>query len=360
MVQRRRRSPGSRLTRSLVAAAVATLALGALVAPAGARQPKDGPSNPGLSVSQSTLPANGASTITVTGTDYLVPDHPEGGSVFGGVYVMFGWVQPGGGWGPSYRNSNNNQGTFGTTYTYPGDNGGADTRDDGSGLIRLVAFTPGGVSGAETDYVMDPGGNWSTQITIHGSTYTFKNNVTGVQSNVDCTQFQCGVFTMGAHGKSSRTNELFTPINFAGPPPPPSNTQPPVNTPAPNPGGGGGTNPPAATNPSGGTTPTPPSGGSNGGGNNGTAGDPGSTTAPETTDDPAATSTESATTTTVAGASDAAAAAQRALDAELAASGRDAGSVPVGPLVAVGAIVVVALLGGGGFLMWRRMRTGEE
>lgn len=330
----------SRITRrtrkALAGVAAGSLAVGLFALPASARQPKDGPSSPVLSVSQTSLAANGQAAVQVTGTDYLLPDHVDGGSVFGGVYVLFGWVRPGGGWGPSFRNSNNNDGTFATTYAYPGDNGGVDTRDDGSGVIRLVSFTAEGASGDSTGFHMDGAGNWSVPFVINGSTFTYKNTVTGVQMNVDCQAVQCGVFTIGAHGKSSRTNEQFVPIKFVGAPPPPSNTQPPTRNPA------------GATNP-GAQTPTPPSG--SGAANPGTTSVPGSLEPSE--GDPGVTETAPTTTVDVEAAANQ---AQRALDATLAASDRaSATEVPVGPIVGI-AVGLVILVGGAGFFWWRRAR----
>jgi hypothetical protein len=176
-----------------------------------------------LSVSATSLPAGQTSTVTVTGTDYLVPPHAPGVDVFGGVYVFFGWVA-GGAWGPSARNSSNNDGAFGYTYSYRGDGGAGDTRDDGTGRVRLVSFTAGGVSGSETPFHMDDNGNWSTTLTIQGSTYDFVDPATGRPKTVNCQQTQCGVFTIGGHGIASATNERFVPISFIGAPavPPPA------------------------------------------------------------------------------------------------------------------------------------------
>lgn len=172
---------------------------------------------PTLTVSPTTLStsgvsATGVSTLSVTGSDYLVPPHACGANVFGGVYVFFGWVAPGPKWGPSWR-GDGYSGQFGTSYSYPGD-GGVETRDDGSGVVRLVSFTNGGASGAETPFHMDPGGNFSTTITVRGAVYSWTDSSTGAASTIDCTAVQCGVFTVGAHGKNSRTNERFTPIRF--------------------------------------------------------------------------------------------------------------------------------------------------
>jgi hypothetical protein len=177
---------------------------------------------PTLTVSPNSVSASATSTVTVTATDYLVPPHTCGNNVFGGVYVVFGWVAPGGQWGPSWRSSTSSAGQFGTTYSYPGEGGGGDTRDDGSGVVRLVSFTNGGTSGTETPFHMDAVGNWTTTINVRGALFTWKDIGTGATNTVDCRAVQCGVFTIGAHGKASRTNEVFTPITFRNEGPPPT------------------------------------------------------------------------------------------------------------------------------------------
>ena len=173
------------------------------------------PAAPRLAVGASTLPATGAATVTVTGTRYLTGRYVCGASKFGGVYVFFGWVQPGGQWGPSWRSATSSAGQFATTYTYPGEGGGGETRDDGSGTLRLVSFTPGGTSGNETPFHMDADGNWSTTLTVAGPVFTWKDLATGASQTVDCRVVQCGIFTMGAHGIASRSNEQFVPVAFA-------------------------------------------------------------------------------------------------------------------------------------------------
>lgn len=177
--------------------------------------------NPTLSVDRSTLGATETAVVTVTGTGYLLPPHVCGTDVFGGIYLFFGWVQPGGQWGPSFKSSTSTQGLFGTSYSYPGEGGGAETRDDGTGTIRLISFTAGGESGTSTPFHMDGAGNWQSNLTIRGATYSYTDLRTGASNTVDCRAVQCGVYTVGAHGKASRTNERFTPITFvdaAGPP----------------------------------------------------------------------------------------------------------------------------------------------
>jgi hypothetical protein len=170
---------------------------------------------PTLSVTPTVLVGNGPWTVNVAGSRYLVPPHAPGTSVFGGVYLQFGWVRPTGGWGPSYRNANNTDGQFGVTYHYPGEQGDGATRDDGTGTAKFIAFTPGGIDATATDIHMDPAGNWSTTLNIAAAIYTWIDPATGSPQTVDCRRVTCGVYTIGAHGKASRTNEQFVPLTFA-------------------------------------------------------------------------------------------------------------------------------------------------
>jgi hypothetical protein len=97
--------------------------------------------------------------------------------------------------------------------------------------MRLVAFTPGGVSGDSTDFHMDDNGDWTATLAIPSSTYRYED-IKGVKRVVNCRQVQCGVFTIGAHGKASSTNERFTPIIFTATPTVTTTpTTPPATTP---------------------------------------------------------------------------------------------------------------------------------
>lgn len=236
--------------RTVRAGAVASLLLGAGsigVGPAGAQATCGGTSaSPSLTATPNVASPAGATTITVTGTNYLVPPHQQGRSLFGGIYLFFGWVAPGGQWGPSWRATataaNPWVGQFGATYSYPGEGGGGETRDDGTGTIRLIAFTGGGMSGLETAFTMDCGGNWQTSLVVRGATFQWSDLATGASNTVDCRVVQCGVFTIGAHGIASRTNEQFTPIAIgdgSGAPAPPATAS----------GGGNGDGTPATTAP---------------------------------------------------------------------------------------------------------------
>jgi hypothetical protein len=324
-----------------VVAAVAAALLGFGAAPADAGQ---GSGSSILSVSTSSLPAGQTSTVTVNGSDYLVPPHAPGVDVFGGVYVFFGWVA-GGAWGPSARNSSNNNGSFGYTYSYRGDSGDGSTRDDGSGRVRLVSFTTGGISGSDTPFHMDDNGNWTTTLTIEGSTYTFTDPATGQPKTVNCQQTQCGVFTIGAHGIASATNERFVPIGFAG--------APAVAPPAGAVGAGGAV---VADGASGG------GGGGGGGASGGTAGG-GASGAAGSSDDPSAPSTvvTGPPATTVAPDTKAKGPTGAADDPiELAASNASSSESSSSLPVIAGALVLVLLLAGGGTWCWRRRHAGGE
>lgn len=200
----------------------------------------DRPVNPTISISRNTIGLSETATVTVSGKDYYQPVHRCDRATPGGVYVFFGWVAPGGAWGPSHRGNGTN-GIFGYTFSYPGEGGGEETREDDTGAIRFVSFSKHGESAAATDYHMDANGGWSTTITVRGAAYGFVNVMTNQGSVVDCTQVQCGIFTIGGHGVSSRQNEIFTPINFVDPSgsvaPPGSGVQTPTpGATTPNPG----------------------------------------------------------------------------------------------------------------------------
>lgn len=205
--------------RRLAAALAAALVVGGSTALVGSPAYAGlGSGRPAMTVSATTVPSDRPTDVTARGTDYLVPPHDcPTADVFGGVYVMFGWVASPTGWGPSARNSQNNAGVFGYSYAYPGDGGDASLRDDGTGRVRLVSFTSGGESGAATSYHMDCNGDWSAPMTVHSPVFQYTVPSTGEVRTVDCralTSGSCGIFTIGAHGKASATNEVFVPVTF--------------------------------------------------------------------------------------------------------------------------------------------------
>jgi len=119
---------------------------------------------------------------------------------FGGIYVLFGWVD--GGWRPSQG------GTTGTDYRYV-----YDDESNPVGYQLFVAFP-----GSSTEYAANGGtiaenGTWSATMKIPGPRFQAYDR-TGAISQVDCTQQQCGIITIGAHGVVNANNESFTPISF--------------------------------------------------------------------------------------------------------------------------------------------------
>lgn len=304
--------------------------------------------NPSISVDRPTVGASETATVTVTGRSYLLPPHVCGTDVFGGVYLFFGWVQPGGQWGPSFKSSTSTRGLFGTSYSYPGEGGGAETRDDGTGTVRLISFTAGGESGSATPFHMDGRGNWQSTLTVRGATYSYKDLRTGASSTVDCRIVQCGVFTIGAHGKASRTNERFVPINFVDP----SGT--PIVPSNPNGAGAGGVTSSAPGGAPGSTDVATGSGGDVGS----TSQDVGAeTTIPDTV------GPVGEAPTTTEGATDDDTDQEDLLDVDETASvqdfgGDDGGGGGAAGVVLGAAAVLVALLVGGGVLVLRRRAAG--
>lgn len=227
----------------------------ALLPPAAARAGQ-GTGSPRMVLSTQTAQAARVTDITVSGFDYLVPPHAPGVDVFGGVYVFFGWVADANTFGPSNRNSQNNNGVMGVSYIYPGDGGDPGTRDPGTGTMRMVAFTTGSESGRATEFHMDREGNWTTKLRIYSSVFSAQLP-SGEVRTIDCMKLssgRCGVFTVGAHSKTSATNEKFVPISFTGKSPvaPPSPASPGASVGSgsgaaggnsvPGPSGGGATN----------------------------------------------------------------------------------------------------------------------
>jgi hypothetical protein len=120
---------------------------------------------------------------------------------FGGVYVLFGWVD-GDGWQPSRG------GSTGTDYRY--------VPDDESNPVGYASFVS--FPGSSTEYAANGGiladdGTFSATLQVPGATFTSLDR-SGTASEVDCMQVQCGIITIGAHGVPNANNETFTPIRF--------------------------------------------------------------------------------------------------------------------------------------------------
>ncbi|TFH70409.1 hypothetical protein [Cellulomonas sp. HD19AZ1] len=169
--------------------------------------------------------ADTATTVEVRGTGFQVV--PGG---FGGVYVLFGWVDDpaGGTWQPSAG------GTTGTTLRYAVD----DAARENAGYQRFVAF-PGASTAVEANGgELAADGSWATTLTVPGARFTALD-ASGGTVELDCTTVTCGVITIGAHGIANAHNETFTPVVLTGatpddaavgttPEPPPAATDAPT------------------------------------------------------------------------------------------------------------------------------------
>jgi|GEM_PF-1388812 len=150
------------------------------------------------------LPAGEPTTLQVSGTGFQVV---RGG--FGGVYVLFGWVDDpaGGTWRPSAG------GVTGTDLRYAVD----EAARDNAGYQVFVAF-PGASTAVEANGgTLADDGSWSATLTVPGARITAVDTQGGT-SEVDCTQVTCGVLTIGAHGVANAHNETFTPVAFGAAP----------------------------------------------------------------------------------------------------------------------------------------------
>ncbi len=161
-----------------------------------------------------------ATEMTVRGDGFQ--SIPKG---FGGVYVMFGWVDDpsGGSWRPSRG------GVVGSGYRYVPD---SETQDN-QGFLRFVAF-PGSETEGAAHAVMSADGSWSVSMVIPGAVFQSRDR-SGDTSSVDCREVTCGVITVGAHGVKNANNETFTPVSFVAPATAPGET-PDVATPGAVPG----------------------------------------------------------------------------------------------------------------------------
>jgi len=182
--------------RALAAAALAAAATLVAAGPAAAEAQVVVAGEGGQAVAAADAPTS----LQVSGTGFQsVP----GG--FGGVYVLFGWVDPasGDGWRPSAG------GVTGTQYRYAVDVQGQEN----AGYQRFVAF-PGSTTAAEANGgVVAEDGSWSTDLTVPGATLTALD-ADGGTVEVDCRVVTCGVLTIGAHGVANANNESFTPVAF--------------------------------------------------------------------------------------------------------------------------------------------------
>ena len=121
---------------------------------------------------------------------------------FGGVYLVFGWVKPGGSWRPS------NGGITGTDYRYIPDSESSANQ----GYMKFIAF-PGSSTQGEAQAVLSGSGDFQLALTVPGPVFQSVDR-DGVTTTVDCRKVTCGVITIGAHGVKNPRNETFTPVKF--------------------------------------------------------------------------------------------------------------------------------------------------
>ncbi|SNS53402.1 hypothetical protein SAMN06309944_0682 [Micrococcales bacterium KH10] len=140
-----------------------------------------------------------ATKVTVSGTGF---QSVQGG--FGGIYVMFGWVNSAS-WKPSQGGTTTNG-----DYLYVPDE---ETKDN-AGYQRFVAFPGSNTEDAANGGTIAADGSWSTEMYIPGPTFQAIGRGGGT-SSVDCREVTCGILTIGAHGVVNQNNETFTPISFA-------------------------------------------------------------------------------------------------------------------------------------------------
>lgn len=178
-----------------LAAAVASVTV-LMAAPASAA--------PTVSVSSSLgnarVSLDGPTTVSVSGRGF---QSVQGG--FGGIYVMFGWVDDpsGGGWRPS------NGGVTGVNYLYVPD---SESRDN-AGYQRFVTFPGSSTAETANGGELAANGTWSFDMVVPGPVFDAQDRSGNVQQ-VDCRQVTCGLITIGAHGVVNPNNESFTPLTF--------------------------------------------------------------------------------------------------------------------------------------------------
>jgi hypothetical protein len=143
--------------------------------------------------------STGATTLNLTGSGFQ-----SVAKGFGGIYVLFGWVD-GGAWAPSQG------GSTGDTLRYVPD---AETGAN-AGYQRFVAFPGSSTADEANGGLVDADGTWSAELVVPGPVFSAQDR-TGAAVEVNCLEVTCGVITIGAHGVANVTNETFTPVEFVG------------------------------------------------------------------------------------------------------------------------------------------------
>lgn len=143
--------------------------------------------------------ADFATEVTVSGSGFQAIQNG-----FGGVYVLFGWVDDaaGGSWRPSEG------GVVGADYRYVPDAESADN----AGFQRFLAFA-GSQTESSANGVINADGSWSIGMVVPGASFE-SHDRDGAVTTVDCLSVTCGIITIGAHGVKNANNETFTPLSF--------------------------------------------------------------------------------------------------------------------------------------------------
>ena len=140
------------------------------------------------------IDASYATTLNLSGSGF---QSIQGGH--GGIYVFFGTVSSG--WQPSAG------GQTGKDYFYVPDSESAENQ----GFQKYVAFPGSDTGAAANGGQINADGTWSTTLTVPGAKFQAADR-NGSVTEIDCTQTQCGIITIGAHGVVNGTNESFTPV----------------------------------------------------------------------------------------------------------------------------------------------------
>ncbi|MGO1801836.1 MAG: HtaA domain-containing protein [Microbacteriaceae bacterium] len=161
--------------------------------------------------------ADSGQTVDLKGTGYATD---RDGDNEGGAYVLFGWVNPESGddWGPGPHSGKSSIGRSGIDFTYAEDGAVA-------GTFQSMVNYPGNSTGPGLPF-MDADGSWE----IKGFPIESSRFQTPHGTQIDCYVQQCGILTIGAHGRANAGVEVFTPVYF-------TDERPPNTSPV---GGGGG------------------------------------------------------------------------------------------------------------------------
>ena len=187
------------LTRSFVAVATALVVAASVVAVTDAPAWAVGSVSVTGPSGSASVDADYATEVTVSGSGFQ--SIPNG---FGGIYVLFGWVDDAGGgsWRPSAG------GVVGEDYRYVPDAESAEN----NGYQRFLAF-PGSQTESSANGTLGADGSWSIGMVIPGAVFESQDRE-GRVSEVDCRRVTCGIITIGAHGVKNANNETFTPLSF--------------------------------------------------------------------------------------------------------------------------------------------------